>query len=290
MTMGCEGMKYSLPSRDMVANMIELMHEGYRADALITLGGCDKTQPGCLMPIPRGNNIGVTLYGGGRQPGTTNGQCPKWEEQFGPALSAGSAFEAQGAYSNGTIDIEELEYVEKHCLGSLGSCGEMFTASTMASIFEAMGMALPGTSSTPAMAAPGTGLQEVHPTKFEDCRRSVRALFELMRTKLHSRTVMTKEAFENGITAMYALGGSTNAVLHVLALAVEAEVDLTVDDFNRIGDRTPLISNLKPHGSYSYAKHLHDIGGLPVSMLGVRMRASNPRRRWCCDSCWRADC
>eukprot|EP00656_Telonema_subtile_P053688 TRINITY_DN7834_c0_g1_i3.p1 TRINITY_DN7834_c0_g1~~TRINITY_DN7834_c0_g1_i3.p1 ORF type:complete len:326 (+),score=91.22 TRINITY_DN7834_c0_g1_i3:146-1123(+) len=140
----------------------------------------------------------------------------------------------------------------------------MFTASTMAAIFEAMGMALPGTSSTPAMAALGVGLQEVHAGKYEDCRASVRALFGLLEAKTKSRSIMTKEAFENGITVMYALGGSTNSVLHVLALAVEAEVDITVDDFNRIGDRTPLVSKLKPHGSYSYSKHLHDIGGLPV--------------------------
>lgn len=149
MTMGAEGMKYSLPSRDLITDTIELMHEGYRCDAMVTVGGCDKTQPGVLMPIARGNNIGVTMYGGGRLPGYTDGECPKWEQsQKGSQhLEAGSVYEAQGSFAAGIIDLEELNKIEERCLGSTGACGAMYTASTMASMFEAMGMSMPGSSS-----------------------------------------------------------------------------------------------------------------------------------------------
>lgn len=263
--MGSEMMKYSLPSRDLVADNIELMHEGYRADALITVGGCDKTQPGALMPIPRGNNIGVTMYGGGRLPGDTDGKCPAWEKEFGTtALNSGAPYEAQGAFAAGVIDIEELHVIEKNCLGSTGACGAMFTASTMASSFEALGMALPGTSSHPAVHDRATN--KVSDTKKQDCRDSVTAVFNLLRSGLRSRDIMTLPAFENAITVFLALGGSTNAVLHLLACAREAEVALTIDDFDRIAVKVPLLGNLKPHGLYSYAADFNAIGGLPILM------------------------
>ena len=242
--------RYSLPSRDMVADHIELMHEGYRCDAMITVGGCDKTQPGALMPIPRANNFGITMYGGGRLPGYTDGDCPKWEASQGGSqhLDAGSAYEAQGSFAAGIIDLEELNVIESRCLGSTGSCGAMYTASTMASSFEAMGMATPGSSSHQAVREralpPGPGV--ITEAKIQDCKDSVAALFTMMRAGIRSRDIMTLKSFENAITVVYALGGSTNFVLHLLALAHEADVPLTIDDFNRIGDKVPLVGNLKP--------------------------------------------
>ena len=213
MTMGAEGMKYSLPSRDMIADHIELMHEGYRADAMITVGGCDKTQPGALMPIPRGNHFGITMYGGGRLSGDTAGDCPKWESaqkaNGGEGhLDAGSIYEAQGSFAAGIIDIEELNTIEERCLGSTGTCGAMYTASTMAASFEAMGMALPGSSSHQAVRErampPGPGV--ITETKIQDCKDSVAALFSMMRAGLRSRDIMTMKSFENAITVIYALG------------------------------------------------------------------------------------
>ena len=264
MAMGMEGMKYSLPSRDLVADHIELMHEGYRCDAMITIGGCDKTQPGALMPIARSNNIGITVYGGGRLPGLlVEDKCPNWQTFFGNKLDAGAAYEAPGAFAAGKIDIEELHEIERRCLGSTGACGAMYTASTMAAMFEAMGMSLPGSSSHQAVTESMIGKGVVHPAKFQDCVDSAKALVAMLKAGIRSHDIMTKKAFENAITVMYALGGSTNAVLHLLAIAREAEVALTVDDFNRIGDNVPLLSNLKPHGAHSYAGDFDKAGGLP---------------------------
>ena len=274
MTMGAEGMKYSLVSREIVADMIEMQHEAYRADAMITIGGCDKTQPGALMPIGRGNNIGVTLYGGGRLPGETEGRCPKWEEHFGSThLNAGSGYEAQGALAAGIIDLEELSIIEAECIGTTGACGAMFTASTMAASFEAMGMAIPGSSSHAAVDRETNAVEPityavsgVTAAKLADCRDSVVALFGMLRSGLRSRDIMTREAFLNGITTAYALGGSTNMILHFLAIAREVEVPLTLDDFNVIADRTPILANLRPHGIHSYAREFNAVGGLPVLM------------------------
>lgn len=258
-------MKYSLPSRDLVADNIELMHEAYRADALVTIGGCDKTQPGALMPIPRGNYVGITMYGGGRLPGDTGGKCPGWEKHFGTtSLNSGAPYEAQGAYASGIIDIEELTVIEKNCLGSTGACGAMFTASTMASSFEALGMALPGSSSHPAVDDRASNT--VSSQKLKDCDDAVDALFAMLRARTRSRSIITMDAMENAITCVFALGGSTNAVLHLLAVAREAELPLMIDDFDRICLRVPLLGNLKPHGLYSYAQEFNAIGGLPVLM------------------------
>ena len=272
MTMGAEGMKYSLPSREVVADMIEMQHEAYRADAMITVGGCDKTQPGALMPIGRGDHIGITLYGGGRLPGETAGRCPKWEAHYGSEhINAGAAYEAQGAFAAGIIDIEELAVIERDCIGTTGACGAMFTASTMAAAFEAMGMAIPGSSSHAAVdreanvVDPVTyAVKGVTAAKLADCRDSVVALFGMLKRGITSRAIMTRAAFENAITTAFALGGSTNMVLHFLALAREVEVPLALADFNVIADRTPLLANLRPHGDHSYAREFNAIGGLPV--------------------------
>lgn len=250
-TMGTSGMRYSLVSRDLIADCIETMHEGYLADGMITIGGCDKSIPGALMPILRADSVGVMLYGGSILPGQLDGED----------LTVISSFEAIGARAAGKIDDVRLEEVEKSSCPGSGACGGMFTANTMSSIIEAMGMSVPGSAAHTAVDRDN----KISSEKTEDCRRSVDALFTCLEAGISSRQICTKEAFENGITICYALGGSTNAVLHLLALAHEAEVDLTIDDFNRIGDKVPLIGDFKPFGKYVMAD-LELIGGIPIVM------------------------
>eukprot|EP00177_Eucheuma_denticulatum_P007686 GFKZ01013978.1.p1 GENE.GFKZ01013978.1~~GFKZ01013978.1.p1 ORF type:complete len:620 (+),score=101.28 GFKZ01013978.1:296-2155(+) len=250
-TMGTSGMRYSLVSRDLIADCIETMHEGYLADGMLTLGGCDKSIPGALMPILRNDSIGVMLYGGSILPGHLDGKD----------TTVISAFEAIGARSAGKIDDTQLGRVERNSCPGSGACGGMFTANTMSSIIEAMGMSVPYSAAHTAVDRENQLSQD----KIEDCRRSVEALFLCMERGITSRQICTKEAFENGITVCMALGGSTNAVLHCLALAHEAEVELTIDDFNRIGDRVPLIGDFKPFGKYVMAD-LEKIGGIPLVM------------------------
>lgn len=250
-TMGTSGMRYSLVSRDLIADCIETMHEGYLADGLITLGGCDKSIPGALMPILRNDSIGVMLYGGSIRPGHLDGKD----------TTVISAFEAIGARGAGKIDDKQLGRVERNSCPGAGACGGMFTANTMSSIIEAMGMSVPYSAGHTAMDMDNN----LSPDKLEDCARSVEALFTCMEQGITSRQICTREAFENGITVCMALGGSTNAVLHCLAMAHEAEVDLTIDDFNRIGARVPLIGDFKPFGRYVMAD-LEQIGGVPMVM------------------------
>ncbi len=250
-TMGTEGMKYSLMSRDLIADCIETMHEGYLADSLLTLSGCDKSIPGALMPIARNNSIGITLYGGTILPGKLNGED----------VQIVTAFEAVGAYGAGKMDEKELRAVECSACPGAGSCGGMYTANTMASAIEALGMSLPGTASH---AAVDHGNQ-VTSEKKQDVEESVKALFSLMEKGIRSRDIMTRKAFENAITVVMALGGSTNAVLHLLAIAREAEVDLNLDDFNQVAAKVPLIGDFKPFGKYVMSD-LDRIGGVPMVM------------------------
>jgi dihydroxy-acid dehydratase len=250
-TMGTEGMKYSLMSRDLIADCIETMHEGYRADGVITISGCDKTIPGCLMPIARNNAIGITLYGGTIAPGHHKGED----------LTIVSTFEGIGAHSKGKIDDEELKQIECHSCPGAGSCGGMFTANTMASCIEAMGMSIPGSASHNAVDKNNNPSQD----KLDDCRKTAEALFGLLKNNIRARDIMTRKAFENAITVMMAVGGSTNAVLHLLALAHEANVDLEIEDFNRIGAKVPLIGNFKPFGGF-VMQDLDRIGGIPMVM------------------------
>lgn len=250
-TMGSSGMRYSLVSRDLIADCIECMHEGYLADGLITLGGCDKSIPGALMPILRNDSIGVMLYGGSILPGSLDGVD----------LTVISSFEAIGARGVGKIDDDQLRKVERNSCPGSGACGGMFTANTMASIIEAMGMSVPYSAAHTAVDMKN----ELSTEKIEDCHKSVAALFTCLEHQITARQICTKKAFENGITVCMALGGSTNAVLHCLALAHEAEVDLTIDDFNRIGDRVPLIGDFKPFGRFVMAD-LEKIGGVPLVM------------------------
>lgn len=250
-TMGTTGMRYSLVSRDLIADCIETMHEGYLADGMLTLGGCDKSIPGALMPILRNDSIGVMLYGGSILPGHLDGTD----------TTVISAFEAIGARSAGKIDDVQLGRVERNSCPGSGSCGGMFTANTMASIIEAMGMSVPYSAAHTAV----NRQNQLSADKINDCERSVRALFTCMERAITSRQICTRKAFENGITVCMALGGSTNAVLHCLALAHEAEVDLSIDDFNTIGERVPLIGDFKPFGRYTMAD-LEKIGGVPLVM------------------------
>lgn len=249
--MGTEGMKYSLVSRELIADCIETMHEAYSADAILTLSGCDKTIPASLIPLARNNSIGITLYGGTILPG-------KYKEKD---LTIVSIFEAVGTFSAGKMSEEELREIECNSCPGSGSCGGMYTANTMASAIEALGMSLPGTASHPAVDRNN----KISAKKQQDCVNSVKALFNLLEQGIRTRDIMTKKAFENAITIVLALNGSTNAVLHLLSLAHEAEVSLDLDDFNRIAKKVPLIGNFKPSGNY-IMEDLDNIGGIPMVM------------------------
>lgn len=249
-TNGSTGMKYSLPSRDMIADCIDMMHHGYMADAVITLCGCDKTVPAALMPIPRSNLIGITLYSGAAQPG-------HWHDVRGGAgLDAADVMEAIGAYGTGQIDIEELHKIECVSLPGSGTCSAMFTANTMSSAVEAIGMALPGSAAHPVVV-PATGQSDrLNPEKITDCEDAVKALMSMLKSGLRSRDIVTRKAVENAVVIVYAMGGSTNAFLHLLAIAHEAEVPLTIHEMGEIGKPVPLLANMRPHGESAVPKTL----------------------------------
>ncbi len=250
-SMGTEAMKYSLVSREVIADAIELMTEGYQVDAVVTLSGCDKTIPAALMPIARNDLIGLTLYGGSIRPGHYGGRD----------LNIVSAFEGIGAYSAGKIDASELCQIECHACPGAGSCGGMYTANTMAAAIEALGMSVPGGSSNMAVE------QDNQPSsdKQGDLRRSATTLMGLLQSGISARQIMTRKAFENALTLVWALGGSTNAVLHLLAMAREADVPLTLREMADITARVPLIGNFKPYGRY-LMNDLHPLGGIPLVM------------------------
>eukprot|EP00755_Sulcionema_specki_P025044 Sspe_Gene.82419::Locus_54025_Transcript_1_1_Confidence_1.000_Length_1923::g.82419::m.82419/K01687/ilvD; dihydroxy-acid dehydratase len=256
-TMSTDGMRYSLISRDLIADCVEVMAEAYAVDGMVTFGGCDKTNPGALMPIARYNRIGIHLY-----PGTgLSGVHPR---KPGVRLTPGSAYEAAGSFSAGLIDLEELGTVERASCPGSGTCSGMFTANTMSTCIEALGMALPNTSTVPAVDSNNA----THPEVVENCRRTAQALVGLLRNKTHARDIMTAKAFENAVAVLMALGGSTNGVLHLLALAREAGLDETafsIETFNKVAEKVPLIGNLTPSGAYNIVD-LHAIGGLPVVM------------------------
>jgi dihydroxy-acid dehydratase len=245
-SMGHEGMRASLVSREVIADSIETVMHAERFDALVTFAGCDKSLPGMLMAAARLNLPSVFLYGGSILPGHLDD---------GTALDIVSVFEAVGAHATGAISDAELKTIECRACPSEGSCAGMFTANTMASVAEAIGMSLPGSSSPPA----------------PDSRRddfafaSGEAVIRLLELGLRPRQIMTKEAFENAIAVTMALGGSTNAVLHLLAIANEARVELALDDFNRVAARVPHIADTKPHGKY-HMVDLDAVGGVPMVM------------------------
>lgn len=250
-TMGMDGMKYSLVSRELIADSIETMHEAYAADGIITLAGCDKTIPGALMPLARTNAFGITVFGGTILSGNYKNKD----------LNIVSIFEAVGKYSAGKITEEEFHAIECNSCPGPGACGGMYTANTMAAAIEALGMSLPGSASHPAVDRKNN----ISEKKKKDCTDSVTALFNLMKIGIRARDIMTKQAFENAITVVMALGGSTNAVLHLLAIAHEADVALSLEDFNRIAKKVPLIGNFSPYGTYMM-EHLDKIGGIPMVM------------------------
>jgi dihydroxy-acid dehydratase len=248
-SMGTEAMKYSLVSREVIADSIELMTEGYRVDGVITLSGCDKTIPAALMPIARNNLVGLTLYGGSILPGNHRGE----------ELNIVSAFEGVGAQAAGKIDRQQLYGIECNACPGPGSCGGMYTANTMAAAIEALGMSLPGSSSNMAVDQQNCISKEKH----QDAVDSARALISLLHQGLTAREIMTRKAFENALTVAWALGGSTNAVLHLLALAREARVELSLADISTITKKVPLLGNFKPSGRY-LMNDLHRLGGVPM--------------------------
>jgi len=250
-SMGHEGMRASLVSRELIADSVECVMHAERLDAMVTFAGCDKSLPGMLMAAARLDLPSVFVYGGSILPGHLPGKV----EQPGDALDIVSVFEAVGANAAGTLSDAELALIEMHACPTEGSCAGMFTANTMASVGEALGMSLLGSASPPAP----------DPRRDEIAYRSGQAVVRLLELEIRPRQIMTKAAFENAIAVVNALGGSTNAVLHLLAIAHEARVELDLDDFNRIGRRVPHIADTKPHGKY-HMSDLDRIGGVPVVM------------------------
>lgn len=243
-SMGTRGMSYSLQSRDLIADSIETVMGGQWYDANISLPGCDKNMPGCLMAMGRFNRPSIMVYGGTIQPGKSCG---------GEKLDLVSAFQAYGEYVTGTIDEEKRHDIIRHACPGAGACGGMYTANTMASAAEAMGMTLPYSSSTPA----------VYPEKIQECLNAGPAIRNLMEKDIKPRDIMTRAAFENAMVLTMVLGGSTNVVLHLIAIAKSVGVKLTLDDFQAVSDRTPLLADMKPSGTY-VMEDLHGIGGIPA--------------------------
>ena len=242
-SMGSEGMKYSLVSREVIADSIETVVGCAGMDGFVAIGGCDKNMPGSVIAMARLNRPAVFVYGGTILPGCITGDTRK--------LDIVSVFEAIGAYANKKISDAELQAVEQCAIPGPGSCGGMYTANTMASAIEALGMSLPNSSAQNAIS----------PAKMDDCRRASACVIEMLRSGLRPLDILTKKAFENAITVVIALGGSTNAVLHLLAIAHSAKVKLTLDDFSRVGKNVPVLADLKPSGEHLMSE-LVAIGGI----------------------------
>lgn len=249
-SMGTQGMRYSLVSRDVIADSIETTTAAEGFDGLVAIGGCDKNMPGCMIAIARLNRPSVFVYGGTILPGFTQSD----KEKCNP-MDIVSVFEAVGKHAKGTLDDEGLKDVEKSAIPGPGSCGGMYTANTMASAIEALGMSLPGSSAQTAVGE----------SKKKDCENAGKAVLNLLEKNIRPRDIMTKKAFENAITTCLALGGSTNLILHLLAIAHSANVELSIDDFDRIGRKIPLLADVKPFGKY-HMSHLIRIGGIRPMM------------------------
>ena len=246
MSMGTEGMSFSLQSRDLIADSIETVTRGQWYDGLITIPGCDKNMPGCLMAMGRINRPSIMVYGGTIRAGRTRN---------GEVVDIVNAFQSYGQFISGAIDDDERTEIVRNACPGPGACGGMYTANTMATAIEAMGMSLPHSSSTPA----------TDPAKLEECLRAGAVVRELMEKDIKPRDIMTRAAFENAMVMVVALGGSTNAVLHLIAMARAVGVDLAIDDFQSVSDRVPYIADLKPSGRY-VMEDLHQIGGVPAVM------------------------
>src|SRR3989344_5417142 len=244
-SMGTEGMKYSLVSREVIADSVETVVGCEGFDGFVAIGGCDKNMPGCLIAMARLNRPAVFVYGGTIMPGCYHDKD----------VDIVSIFEAVGQYANKKIDESQLKGIESCAIPGAGSCGGMYTANTMASAIEGLGMSLPNSSAQAAIS----------PEKESDCIRAGQAVLNLLKNNIRPRDIMTKKAFENAITVVIALGGSTNAVLHLLAMANATRVKLSIDDFTRIGKNVPVLADLKPSGRYVMAD-LVKIGGLAPLM------------------------
>ena len=242
-SMGTEGMKASLISREVIADSVELVAFGERLDALVTVAGCDKNLPGMMMASIRTDLPSVFLYGGSIMPG----------EHEGRDVTIQNVFEGVGTYAQGEMDADELDDLERHACPGAGSCGGMFTANTMASISEALGLAPLGTADAPAESD----------ARYDVARRSGEAVLRAVENDLRPSDILSKESFENAIALQVAIGGSTNAVLHLLALAAEAGIDLSIEEFDEISKRTPKVANLQP-GGIKTMNDLHGEGGVPV--------------------------
>ncbi|QWD28986.1 dihydroxy-acid dehydratase [Polynucleobacter paneuropaeus] len=243
--MGTEGMKYSLISREVIADSIETCVNGLWQDGVVVIGGCDKNMPGGMMAIARTNVPAIYVYGGTIKPGHFKGK----------ALNIVSAFEAVGEFTSGRLSEEDLKGVEQHACPGSGSCGGMYTANTMSSSFEALGMSLPYSST----------MSNVDEEKVASAAESARVLVEAIKNNLRPRDIITKKSIENAVSVIMAVGGSTNAVLHYLAITSAAEIDWTIDDFERIRKKVPVIVDMKPSGTY-LATDLHEAGGIPQVM------------------------
>lgn len=241
-SMGTPGMRYSLVSREIIADSIEAVAAAQGFDGLITIGGCDKNMPGCVMAMARLNRPSIFVFGGTIKPGAMRRDIV-------------SVFEAVGAYSGGKIDAQELLEVEETAIPGPGACGGMYTANTMASAIEALGLSLPNSSAQEAVSQ----------SKIDDCRRAGNALMHLIERDIKPRDILTRDAFDNAITTVIALGGSTNAVLHLLAIARDAEIDIALEDFSRIGATVPVLADVKPSGRFLMSE-LIEIGGIQPLM------------------------
>ena len=247
-SMGHEGMHFSLVSREVIADSVETVMQAERLDGMVTFAGCDKSLPGMMMAAARIDVASVFLYAGSTLPGQVNGKD----------VTIIDAFEAVGACARGLITREEVDAIERAICPGEGACGGMYTANTMAAVGEAIGLSLPGSASAPS----------VDRRRDDYAVKSGAAVVELIRQGITTRHILTKKAFENAITVVMALGGSTNAVLHLLAIANEAEVDLTLEDFHRIGSKVPLLGDLKPFGKYVMTD-VDRVGGIPVVMRAL---------------------
>ncbi|EGO00112.1 hypothetical protein SERLA73DRAFT_180554 [Serpula lacrymans var. lacrymans S7.3] len=252
-TMGTDGMRYSLPSRDLIADSIEAVVMAQHYDGNISVPGCDKNMPGVFMAAARHNRPTIIVYGGTIQIGTRHVDCPSMGFEKGGTVNISDAFESYGAFAVGLINDEERFDVVRHSCPGPGACGGMFTANTMSSALEVLGMSLPYSSSTPA----------VYPEKAQECYRAAKYMKKLLELDLKPRDILTRQSFLNAITIVNVLGGSTNSVLHLLAMARAADIPLTIDDFQEVADRTPYLADLKPSGKY-YMEDIHNIGGIPA--------------------------
>jgi dihydroxy-acid dehydratase len=247
-SMGHEGMHFSLVSREVIADSVETVMQAERLDGMVTFAGCDKSLPGMMMAAARIDVASVFVYAGSTMPGKVDGRD----------VTIIDAFEAVGACARGLITQEEVDKIERAICPGEGACGGMYTANTMAAIGEAIGLSLPGSASPPS----------IDRRRDDYAVKSGAAVVELIRKGITTRQILTKKAFENAITVLMALGGSTNAVLHLLAIAYEAEVDLTLEDFHRVGSKVPLLGDLKPFGKYVMTD-MDKVGGVPVVLRAL---------------------